>query len=238
MRKTETKIISKILSQAIQLWLKTQVELVMGLELKIQSSDRQLLQGYIPTVFLQSHGAVYQGIHVGDIDLTAENIRVNLGAILKGKPLNLLAPIKVTGKLLVAESQLRASLSSPLLSQGLNDLFTTILKSLDHNPKSILQDNQIYWSDVTINQDKVTLIGNLNNNINQQIMITMGLALINSQVLHLDPLCLEGLPQLPIVTINDFAVDFGPLVDLQAVNLTQGKLSCCGGLQVMPAPEI
>jgi len=238
MRKTE--IISKVLSRAVQLWLKTQVSQVENLHVKITGGDRQLLRGYIPNVLLECTYAVYQGIHVGEIQLNGENIRVNLGGILKGKPLRLLEPIKVTGKLILQESQLKSSLSSPLLSQGLTDLLKTLLTTLNHHPDPILQDTLISWSDVTINSDKVTLFGTItqSNGKTNELIIRMGLTLVNSQILRLHPLLVEGLPQLETVSINDFEVDLGPLVDLQEVSLTSGKLSCCGGLMVMPEPEI
>ena len=56
-------MISKILSPALKLWLRTQVEQIENLEVKISSGNRQIVKGYIPSVFIASDCAVYQGLH-------------------------------------------------------------------------------------------------------------------------------------------------------------------------------
>ena len=106
-----TDLISKVLSPALRLWLRSQVESVAELNFSIQGKDRQILTGYIPSISLNSSRAVYQGLHLGEVELLGENIRINIGQVLKGKPLQLLEPIQVTGQVRLDQADLEASLS-------------------------------------------------------------------------------------------------------------------------------
>ena len=55
------RIITKVLTAALKLWLKSQVSEVSQLEVEIKASDRQLLSGSIPWVSIIASDAVYQG---------------------------------------------------------------------------------------------------------------------------------------------------------------------------------
>ena len=107
-------LISRVLPSAIALWLKSQVEHVEDLHIRIEGRDRQILTGHVPGVQLSAHKAIYRGIHVSHIQLAATGIRVNLRQILRGKPLTLLDIIPVQGELTVTEADLNASQLSPL----------------------------------------------------------------------------------------------------------------------------
>ena len=84
-----------MLSPACRVWLRSQVSHVDDLQVDIQGGSRQILGGTIPRVTVVAVGAIYQGLSLGSIDLIAENIRINLPQVIKGKPLQLLAPIAV-----------------------------------------------------------------------------------------------------------------------------------------------
>jgi len=83
---------------------------VSNLEVKIWN-DRQICNG-IPRVSILAHHAVYQGLHLTQIQLVGEGIRTNLGQGLRGQPATL-EPVPVFGELLLQESALNASLQSP-----------------------------------------------------------------------------------------------------------------------------
>jgi hypothetical protein len=63
-------------------------------------------------VSISARHAVYQGLHLTQIQLITEGIRVNLAAILRGQPLRLLEPVPVFVELLLQELDLNTS-SSP-----------------------------------------------------------------------------------------------------------------------------
>ncbi|MGK7877934.1 MAG: DUF2993 domain-containing protein [Xenococcaceae cyanobacterium] len=237
--KTQSEIITKVLSRALRLWLRSQVDRVEELQIKITGRDRQILRGYIPCVFLASSRAVYQGVHLGQVQLTGENIRINLGQVLKGKPLRLLEPVRVTGKVLLEEASLKASLSSSLLSNGLTDLLLTLLEANGiPNSINILEDYQVSWQEVTLHIDKFTLTGTLTDGDGNttSVIIRTGLGLANGQTLHFHSLGIEALPELLDISFNEFQVDLGSHVELEELSLAPGKLSCSGRLTVVSEP--
>jgi hypothetical protein len=230
-------MINKVLSTAIRLWLRSQVERVEELEVKITGGERQILRGYIPCVSLKSDYAVYQGLHLRQIKLAGENIRVNLAQILKGKPLRLLEPVAVNGKVWLEETDLKASLSSPLLLSALTDLLSSLLavNGIEQEQKQLAHEG-INWQTISINQDKLTVSGTLIHGHNQEttIVIRTGLQIVDGSILQLFPLCLETTPQLWSNTCNRLDMDLGSQVAIAQLNLETGKLVCCGSLTVLP----
>jgi hypothetical protein len=233
--KIGTDIISKVLSPAIRVWLRSQVEEIETLDLKITGGDRQILSGYIPQIFLATNRAVYQGLHLRQIELQAENIYLNLGQIMRGKPLRLIEPVPVSGQLLLDEVDLQASVISPLLGSGLTELvFILLEKSGIQEPQTHLQSYKINWENIEINPEKFSLTGKLTdeNNNSNPLNINSGLSLINSQKLHLSPIIIEGLPAHLEININEIEIDLGDHVEIAELNLSEGQISCIGQLIV------
>ncbi|MEM6452595.1 MAG: DUF2993 domain-containing protein [Cyanobacteria bacterium P01_D01_bin.105] len=124
------RIVGKILPAAVRLWLRSQTERVDELSIDISGRDRDILSGYLPGVSLAAEQSIYQGIHIGRLYLSAADIRINVGQVVRGKPLRLLKAFPVLGEVVLSEDDLNASLSSPLLRQGLKDFW----RSLTQNP--------------------------------------------------------------------------------------------------------
>ncbi len=231
-------MIDKVLSTAIRLWLRSQVERVEELEVKILGGDRQILGGYIPRVSLATDRAVYRGLHLRQIKLTGENIRVNLAQVLKGKPLKLLEPVPVNGQVWLEETDLKASLSSPLLLSALTDLLFTLLAANGIEPEGQqLADYSINWQTISVEIDKLTVGGTLIHSTNNReiaLAIRTGLQIANGSILQLSPLHLETIPQLWSSTCNQLEIDLGSQVAIEQLSLAPGKLFCCGGLTVLP----
>ncbi len=236
LKSKKSRIISTVLSPALRLWLRSQVEQVEVLQFKIVGGDRQILTGYIPSVSIAASGAIYQGLHLSKIQLEGTNIRVNLGQVIKGKPLRLLEPVPVVGELLLLESDLQASLESPLLSTALTELLATLLKSdgitnLDND----LKDRQISWQQVAIHTDQLTLVGTLTDAVQTTpVVIRANLQLATMRVLQLNSLQIQLKPESEPINLDGFQVDLGSEVALQEITLTPGQLRCCGRLTVLP----
>ena len=217
-----SRIISTVLSPAIRLWLRSQVERVEALEFKITGGDRQILTGNIPNISVAASQAVYQGLHLSQIQLQATQIRVNLGQVIKGKSLHLLEPVPVTGQLTLSETDLQASLKSQLLSTALSEFLGTFLTSpnLDLN-----------WQKITIDTGLLTLSGTLQA---MPITIIAGLQLASPHELLLDPFQIQMPPPFESQNLDGFQVDLGSEVDLQEITLTSALLLCRGCLKVLP----
>jgi len=232
-----SNIISKVLSPAVKLWLRSQVETVDRLRIEINGSDRQIIGGYIPNIFLASSSANYQGIHFSEVELVGNNIRINIGQIIKGKPLRLIEPISVIAKVMLQETDLNRSLSSPLLSAGLTDFFFDLLATRSLlNLIELKQDFQIQWLQLAIEGNKLIIEGNLINSAREDIPLTIisGLTLANPQTLLLHSLKIETIPGLINMNLNEFQLDLGSVVAIEELSLLSDRLNCYGRLTVLP----
>jgi len=224
-----SQLVAKVLSPAVRLWLRSQVSQVSHLELKIFGSDRQILSGYIPKVLISASQAVYQGLHVSQIQLGAENIRINVGGVLKGKPLRLLEPVPVFGELLLHESDLNASLESKLLSTALTDL---CLGMLSAQPSS---GQKMNWHKISLGSGEIILDGTLIHNTNSTpVKISTGLELVNRRELRLEGAQISTPTGKLLANRNNLQFDLGPEVDIQELTLIPGTLLCRGGVNVLP----
>lgn len=232
-----SKLISKILSPALRLWLRSQVEHAEQLDIQIEGQDRQLLRGHVPQIFLSSQRAIYQGLQLGKVLLKGENIRINMGQIIKGKPLQLLEPIRVSGEVQLTETDLQASLSSEILSNAFTELLIALLelKGIE-NPVQHLQPYQITWNAIALHTNTFVLTGNLTAKDQSPIplKIRAELTLTNPQTLHLKEIDIHGLQELTQDGIKDFQVDLGTDVEIEFLQLSKGELSCLGRLLIRP----
>lgn len=237
LKSKKSHIISSVISPAVRLWLRSQVEDVVALQFKIQGGDREILRGHIPSISIAATRPIYQGLHLTDIELEGTNIRCNLGEVFKGKPLRLLEPIPVSGKLLLLENDLQASLTSPLLSNALSELLDKFLKSgnLFHPPLDF-SSQQIHWQQIKIDTGHITLSGILTNSTTEITPVTIraGFLLTTPQEIQLDPLSIQLSSNQPPVILDGFTINLGPEVDIEKLILTPGQLTCCGSVRVMP----
>jgi hypothetical protein len=223
------RIITQVLTEAIKLWLRTQLSQVSHLEVEIKASDRQLLSGVIPEVSIVANHAVYQGLHITEIQIQAENIRVNIGSILKGKPLTLLEIVPIMARLIVEEEDLNLSLSSALLSTALNDVLVKLL------PEYCSKSKPMSWQKITLEHHKLILATiPTSDPESTSLNMCLGLQLLNGQELRLAPVAIYQNQQL--LWESNSGTDFylGTDVNIQELTLIPGKLVCCGQININP----
>lgn len=233
----KSRIISTVLSPAVRLWLRSQVEQVEALQFKIIGGDRQILTGHIPRITIEASSAIYQGLNLSQIQLEGTDIRVNLGQVLKGKPLRLLEPVPVFGQLLLTESNLQASLQAPLLSDALTEFLYTLLETAGRtNLADSLKDKKISWQKIAIDASQLTIFGSLTDATanTTPVVIRTGLQLITPHELELNSIQIQMQPMLPPINLDSFQADLGSEVDIQELTLTPGQLICRGRLTVIP----
>ena len=219
-----------MLAPACRVWLRSQVSHVNDIQVDITGGSLQILSGTIPQVAVVAEGAIYQGLSLGSIDLIAENIRINLPQVLKGQPLGLLEPISVTAEVKFSEQDLQSSLIAPLLSQAITDLFTQILGA---NSQQLAWT--VDWTQVQIAPQMLILQGDLTTaGQTVPIEISMGIAISNGQILHLDPLKISCSIDLPGSNITSHQIDLGDDVNITQLQLSTGELICRGGILVNP----
>ena len=221
--------ISQLLSPALKLFLRSQVERVSHLEVKISGSDRSFLKGNIPGVSISASQAVYQGLHIAQIQLVGEDIRTNLRSILKGEPLRLVEPVIVSGELLLEETGLNASLHSTLLSNALTELLHMLI------PASQPLKGEVSWDKISVTPEQLILSGTLtSSSITTGLLLRCGLQLLSSHELQLTQPQLQISPDVRLQKLENFPIDLGSQVDLQELTLHPGELVCRGSITVMP----
>jgi hypothetical protein len=230
---TQSDIISKVLSPAVRLFLRSQVERLEDLEIQIQGHDRQILRGYLPSVRLGVQEAIYQGLHLGPVQLQGENIRLNIGQVLRGKPLQILEPIRISGEARVNEDDLNDSIASLLLSQAFTDLLILFLSShgLSSQQKRLTGD-RLRWENVSLHEGYFTLTGRLD--AETSIALGADLKLADARTLMIVPRYLQGLPEWSAPRLQPFTVDLGTDVEIQAFVLVDRTISCQGQLLIRP----
>lgn len=214
----------------MKLWLRSQVEQVSQLEVVISGSDRQILSGYIPHVSISACHAVYQGLHLRQIQLVAENIRINLGQVLRGKPLRLLQAVPVFIELMLQELDLNASIKSPLLTNAMTQLLTMLLS--DDYPLSGI----VNYHKITINNGQLIINATIAANTNNPtaVIIRSDIQLASSHELQLEQLQIHTQSGVPIVNLNSFKLDLGTEVAIEELTLSSGQLICYGRINIIP----
>lgn len=239
-------LISRVLSPAVQLWLRSQVEQIQGLQVKIQAGDRQILSGYIPQVEVKADRLVYQGLHLSQLQLRAESIRINLGQVLRGKPLQLLEPVPVNLELRLQESDLNASLGSPLMVAAVADLLHRLL-AVDADLAAVLgndpQPEQLENLQLQLQSHQLTLGLSVISPEAKTLPFALrtGLKLASPQQIQFESpqwlTALQAKRGFPLESLEGFVIDFGPEVDLQELTLVDGELVCRGWIKVIPVEE-
>ncbi|AFZ46848.1 hypothetical protein Cyast_0876 [Cyanobacterium stanieri PCC 7202] len=232
--KKKSEIIARFLTPAIKFWIRNQVESITQLEVEIDAGDKQILSGKINQVYLSANEANYQGIFINQASVSTEDIAVNLGGILRGKPLKLLHPIFVSGDIVITAQELQKSLESSLLIQGLQDVVKLILEN--QRLENILEKYHIQWKNINIENQQVTIQGNINNNlkkVNNTLNITSNINIQEKQKLLLTDIKIEGIPELNNLTINDLIIDLGNEVAISELTISPHKIHCTGKIKVV-----
>ncbi len=232
-------MISKVVASAIQLWLRSQVEQVKDLQVTVEGGDRQILAGRICQVCVAAEKAVYQGLHLSYIGLVGQNIQINLGQVLRGQPLRLLAAVPIQAELLLQTVDLNASLQAPLLATAVGEFLLSLLQATDFG--SIESAVQSVWlQQIAIDPGLLILQAQLALIDGSSICLCLrtGLQLVSTHELRLDhPQWLSSHRQqeLPLNNLQDFKLDLGPDISLQELRLEAGQLTCRGHLKVLPS---
>lgn len=247
------RLISRVLTPAIKLWLRSQLDHIDDLQLQIDSGNRELLSGAIPRVFLSAAQAVYQGIHLSRAQVVAENISTNLRQVLRGKAIQLLQPLPIQLDAALTATDLAASIDSALFQKamqlGLVPLIEQQLSGTSDWPfpgwqPAATPDIQLSELRMELSCDRLKIYAQVQHPVAktlQAIMLDTGLVLVNPHKLRLEqpqgfypP---QNLP-IPLIQLNDFGFDLGTDVQLTVLQITATALLCQGQIKIMPVqPE-
>ena len=235
----QNRIISRVLSPAVKLWLRSQLDHVEALELEIEAGDRQLLSGSLQQVIASASAAIYKGLHFSQVRVTAQAIQTNLGQVLRGKTFRLLVPFPVSGTVTLSAADLNTSLHAPLLGNAVSDFLLGLLQgkvegSLGNTTKTAeLQNIQVKLQEgglifnATLVQDE------------QQYPLTVQTQLLieGGDLLRLEQFeCHLGSGERSLSNLpTSFMFDLGSEVCLEELTIHPDKIICRGRITVIPA---
>jgi len=228
----ERGLIPRVLVPALRWWLLSQLDTAEGLEIDLNVGDRQLLRGHLPWVRLGAGMASYRGIQLRQVAVQAEHIRINLGQVVRGKPLKLLAPVAVRGELVLTQAGLQASLGSALLQSGLRSLLK-LLEQQGLGKAGVDRENwHLVRAAVTLGAGHLELRFTMENGQQERVCwcCTTGIALQDERTL-----CLEDLQWQGEATIHPpISIDLGAGVALQELSLSAESLRVQGMICIYP----
>ena len=236
-------LISKLLSAAVKLYLRSQVEQVEDLQVKVMGKNKQILTGYIPQVFLSCDRASYQGLFLSQIELKGAKIAVNLSEVVKKKPLRLLEPVWVEIQLKLDAADLKASLNSELLQSGLADLWQLILASQPDLSDSELSNlaiasraaaKLITWQQIAIADGNLSLTGSYQDADGQMqaLGLSTRLSLANEHPLCLSQLKILHQSSLLSELTDDLQLDLGTDVAIAKLKIESEQIVCAGKISI------
>ncbi len=187
------------------------------------------------------------------MQLFAEDIRINVGQVVRGKPLRLMKAFPVQGETTLSARDLNASLASPLLAEGLSSFWQSLIqrpevaKSVDarYGPLPLS-------SNVTLNRPQIQIgKGSLGlsfypttpvESAEQPVILATNLSVIEGHILQLNSARwldqLDDLTQrtvgVPIEALEGFQWDLGQDTKLTQLDLHPSHLLCSGEIMVNP----
>jgi hypothetical protein len=103
----------QLLASGLQFWIRQQCDTVENLELQLHGSGLGLLRGRLEGVSLVARHVVFSSLEIERVELRSEAIQVQLGNLLKGRPLQLDHPFQITGYAAFSGAGLSRSLCTP-----------------------------------------------------------------------------------------------------------------------------
>jgi len=110
---TSSGPVMQLLSSGLQFWIRQQCQAIDSLDLQLQGSALALLRGQLAGVRLMARRVTYQNLQLELVELTSSPIAVNIGALLKGQPLQLQQPFTIQGQVSFSAEGLTQSLTHP-----------------------------------------------------------------------------------------------------------------------------
>ncbi|MBF2028674.1 MAG: DUF2993 domain-containing protein [Oscillatoriales cyanobacterium C42_A2020_001] len=232
-----SRLISRVLAPAVQLWVRSQLEYVENLQIEVEAGDRQLLSGAMSQVSAAASKAVYRGLHFSQISVAGEQIRTNLPQMLRGKAFRLLTAFPVSGEVTLSEADLNASLQAPLLANVVTEFLLTLLPQ-DGEDVATSKLTQPTLRDVRVQlgEGELTFTAILvTPSLESPIAIRTGISIKNGNLLKLEGFQHQpSISDLTAVSKTSFTFPLGSDVYLETLKIQAGFLYCKGRVTVTP----
>lgn len=240
-----SRLISRVLPVAVKFWLQTQVDEIGTLVFDIQATDRQVLSGHIPGIKLSAQDAVYQGVRISDVAVQASDIQINIGQVLRGKPLRLNQAFPIEGQVAFDGESLGVSSMDSVLAEGLLDFWQTLLARGDvsaevtaHYGAGIvaLQDPQLAQYQPRLEVIDAGLGLHLVRQGRSEIILRGSVEVDQGHILRLTRAqwWLPSGEQVTSEALMGFCWDLGEQTDVRSLTIQHERLTCQCRIMVQP----
>ena len=220
-------MISKLLSTAVKLYLRSQVEGAEYLKVQIIGGNKQILTGCIPQVFLSCSRAIYQGLYLSQVELRGADIVFNLPEVLKRQPLKLTEPVFVDLEVKLSAADLQASVNSSLLQSGMTDLWKMIATQQGRSTNSVIE-----WNNIAIANQELNLKGIYRDAAGiEQLSLSTGISLADSHTLCLSPLKIVNKSSTDEIK-NELQIDLGTDIAIEQLVIESEQILCAGKIRI------
>ncbi len=103
----------QLLASGLQLWIRSQCEAVKSLEIQLHGSALNLLRGRLDGVSLMARQVVYQGLEIEHVQLRSDPLRIQVGGVLRGQPVQLEHAFLIRGTVAFTADGLNSSMNRP-----------------------------------------------------------------------------------------------------------------------------
>ncbi|MBT9315068.1 LmeA family phospholipid-binding protein [Leptothoe spongobia] len=240
-----SRLISRMLPVAVKFWLQTQLDEIGDLTFEIQATDRQVLSGNIPGVSLSAQQAVYQGVCITDVTVQASDIQINIGQVLRGKPLRLKQAFPIEGQVAFDGNSLGTSSTESVLADGLLDFWQTLLAKEDvatevahhYGPDiAVFQDPQLAQYQSRMEILGTDLVLHLVRQGQSDLELRGWVDVEQGHMLRLTTArwCLPSGDQVQSEALSDFSWNLGKQTDLRSLTIQNDQLTCQCKIMVQP----
>ena len=230
------QLLGAVLNPVVAAWIRSQVERVEDLQVRIQGSDSELLNGTIPAAQVAGRHLRYEGVAVSEVSLRGQNIRLNVPAALQGSPLQLTQAVPVQVGLVMTEADLNQTLQSPLIQAQLAQAKVTLPVGKTSVP-FVIRDPK-----VRLIGDRLHIDAQLASDQGLPIPVSLATRIVPTSPQQLalrDPVWLIAGQEIPIGGLANLPIDLGPEVQIQQLTIANRALVYQGILVIQattPSP--
>lgn len=239
-----SRLISRVLPVAVKLWLQTQLDDIGDLTFAIQATDRQVLSGHIPDISLATQQAIYQGVQITDVSVRASDIEINIGQVLRGKPLRLKQEFPIEGQVVLDTDALAASSTKSILADGLLEVWQTLLAdpnvvveiATHYGAAAIPKTETLFNYQSKLQPLGTDLVLHLRQNESSALCLRGHLTVEHGHVLRLTNArwCLASGVQVPSKALDQFCWDLGKHTEVRSLEVNDDGLTCHCRIRVQP----
>lgn len=240
-----SRLLSRVLPVAVKFWLQTQLDEIGELDFEIQATDRQVLSGNIPGIFLSAQQAVYQGVRITDVAVQASDIQINIGQVLRGKPLRLKQSFPVEGQVVFDGESLETSSTDSVLAEGLLAFWQNLLAKADvavevathyGSDIQVFVDSELIQYQSKIEIADTDLVLHLVRQGQSELKLKGQVDVLHGHLLKLTTAqwCRLSGEQVESEALSGFCWDLGGQTNLKSLTIQNDQLTCQCRIMVQP----